>query len=79
MKHRLITLALFSVGLVAFVTGVIRGHAHNYDMFGNYTDPSTGVIYSEQSTELLQLGGIVLLVLAGIRLTRMVLYGKEGA
>lgn len=47
------------------VYGVILGNGHNYDRTGFYLDPATGVTHSEQTTELFQIIGVLLLA-AGI-------------
>jgi hypothetical protein len=61
MSLKYTALLLSLVGSILFVLGIIRGNAHSYDMNGYYLDASTGLTYAEQSTELLQIGGFIML------------------
>ena len=62
-----LVLALSSLIMLAFA---ITRWDHQYDMHGYYTDPTSLVVYSEQSTEILQIGGCLLLAAAAILFNR---------
>jgi hypothetical protein len=65
MRLQHTSLGLFVIGAIMLVYGVILGSGHSYDKTGFYLDPATGITHSEQTTELLQIIGVLLLA-AGI-------------
>ena len=65
MRLQHTALGLFVIGAILLVYGVVLGSGHSYDMKGFYLDPATGITHAEQTTEMFQIIGFLLLA-AGI-------------
>jgi uncharacterized membrane protein YiaA len=65
MRLQRTAFGLFVMGAIMFVYGIILGNGHSYDRTGYYLDPATGITHSEQTTEIFQIVGVLLLA-AGI-------------
>jgi hypothetical protein len=64
MRLKLTSIVLAIIGGIMFAIGVNRGY-YPYTSEGSYFDSETGIIYQEQTTELLQICGFLLLA-AGV-------------
>ena len=65
MRLQHTALGFFVIGAILLVYGVILGNGHSYDRTGYYLDPATGIKHSEQTTEMFQIIGVLMLA-AGI-------------
>jgi hypothetical protein len=62
---KLLSILLGACGAIMLVTGIQRGY-YPYTSEGSYFDIASGIVYSEQTTEVLQLCGFFFVAVASI-------------